>query len=129
LSKTTIGGLLTTEFITVSSNCTVAEAIGKIKKETEDFYFLNYVYVVNNDNQLVGVFNLHKLLLQNLDVPVYKFMTQNVIIIHLTTPGEIAIKKMLKYKIQALPVINEQKNMIGIVNVDDLTKYILKKFS
>jgi len=127
LSKTPIGSLMTTEFISVPSSFTVRETIDKIKKETADYNFLDYVYVVNEKNQLVGVSNLHELMLQNLDEQVYKFMTQNVITIYLTTPEEIAIKKILKYELQALPIINEKKNILGVLGFDVLSDFISKK--
>lgn len=128
LSKNTIGGLITTEYIYVKSNESVRQVIDKIKKNTIDFSTLDYVYVVNKNEELVGVFSLHEILLQNLDTPVYKFMTQNVIVIHFTTPEEIVIKKMLKYNLYALPVIDEKKHIQGIITLDDLSSIILKKF-
>jgi CBS domain-containing protein/sporulation protein YlmC with PRC-barrel domain len=127
LSKTPIGSLMTTEFISVPSSFTVKETINKIKKESVDYNFLNYVYVVNEKNQLVGVFNLHELILQNLDEQVYKFMTQNVISVYLTSPEEIALKKILKYELQALPIINEKKNILGILSFDVLAAFISEK--
>lgn len=126
-STTPIGELITSEYITVNSDDKVRKVIDKIKKETHDFFYLNTIYVVNTGNQLVGVFNLHELLLQDLDTPVYKFMIQNVLVIHLTTPREIALNKILKYKLQALPVIDDEKKIIGIVTLDDLSNIISKK--
>lgn len=119
-SKTPIGDLLTTEFLTVYPNNTVKEVIDKIKKQTGDFYYLNNVYVINQEKQLLGVFNLHELILQNLDTPVYKFMITNPITLHLTTPKKIALKKVIKYKISTLPVIDREKRILGIVSFDDL---------
>ena len=60
-------------------------------------------------------------------MPLYKFMTQNLVVIHLTTPVEIAMKKILKYKLSSLPVLNQEKRMEGIVNLDDITSYILER--
>lgn len=120
LSTTPIGGLISTEFLTVRPIDTVREVIDKIKKETVDFYFLNNIYVINDQKQLIGVFNLHELILQNLETPVYKFMITNPIILHLTTPKKIALKKIIKYKISTLPVIDQEKRIIGIVSFDDL---------
>lgn len=118
---------MTTEYLVVNTQMTVREVIEKIKKETTDFSFLNYVYVVNNNFELVGVFNLHELLLENLDTPVYKFMVQNLIVVHLSTPEEIVFKKMLKYKIYALPVIDEKRRILGIITLDDISEDLLKK--
>lgn len=127
LATTPIGELLTTEFIKIKPEITVREVVDEIKKETVDFTFLNTVYVVNEKDQLVGVFNLHELLLQDQDTPVYKFMVQHVIVVHLTTPVEIAVKKILKYRLNALPVIDENKKLLGIITFDDLTGLMLGK--
>jgi len=98
-----------------------------IKSSTGELSWLKYIFVLNSNKQLVGVFNIHELFMQNSDTPVYKFMVQNVTVIHLTTPREIALKKMLKYKLQALPVIDNNKQILGIVTFDDMAEFILEK--
>ena len=128
-SKNPIGDLITTEYLTVKPEDTVRQVLDTIRKTTADFSTLDYVYVVNKKLELVGVFSLHNLVLQDLETPIYKFMTQNVVVIHMTTPLEIAVKKMLKYKLYALPVISQEKTIQGIVTIDDISSSILKKFT
>ena len=127
LAKTPIGNIISTEFIAVDSRLTVREIFEKIKKNTPDFAFLYYVYVINNENQLIGVISLHELILQDLDTPIYKFTIQNLVVIHLTTPKEIAVKKMIKYRLHSLPVIDESKHILGIVSIDDLEDIVMEK--
>ena len=127
LSKKPIGTLITTEYLTVGPDDTVRQVIDKIKKETIDFSSLYCIYVVNKEKQLSGVVNLLEILRQDLDMPLYKFMTQNLVVIHLTTPIEIAMKKFLKYQLSALPVINQDKRIEGVVNFDDVASYILER--
>ncbi|MBI4004567.1 magnesium transporter [Candidatus Roizmanbacteria bacterium] len=127
LARTAIGEKLTTEYLTVSPDNTVREVIDKIRKESAAFSLLNYIYVLNKEEKLIGVFGLHELLMQNLDAVVYKFMIPNVVVIHLTTPEEIAIAKMMKYKLHALPVIDGEQHILGIVAIDDLSDVILEK--
>ncbi len=127
LANTPIGHLLTTDFLTVFPNNLVSEVIDKIKKETADFSYLYTIYVVNQENQLIGVFDLHELLLQSLETPVYRFMTQNLIVVHLNTPLEIVYKKMIKYKLNLLPVIDFKKNILGVVSFDDISETFIKK--
>ena len=128
LSKTSIGKLITSEYFYVDSQMTVFQILNRIKTETTDFSSLNYIYVINQEKQLIGVINLHELLLQSNDVVVFKFMTQNVIVVHLTTPEEIAVKKMLKYHLVALPVIDVNKKILGIITLDDVGDFILKQW-
>ena len=127
LSKEPIGALLTTEYLTVGPEDTVRQVFEKIKNETKDFSSLYTVYVMNKENQLTGAVSLHEVLREDLDMPLYKFMTQNLVVIHLTTPVEITMKKFLKYHLTSLPVINQDKRMEGIVNFDDITNYVLNR--
>ena len=126
-AKTPIGDLLIMEYLTVTSLTTVREIVAKIKKETNDFYYLNDIYVVNEENQLIGVFNLHELIMQDLDTEVYKFMTHNVIVLYLTTPKEIAVKRFLKYRLHVLPVIDRNRKMLGIVSIDHIADDLIRK--
>ena len=125
ISVTHIGNLITTEFITVSPNDSVQDVLNKIKKNTLDFSYLSHIYVVNTNNQLIGVFNLHELLLADSGQFVYKFMIQNMVVVHLNTPLEIVYKKMFKYKLHVLPVVDESKKIIGIITVMDVINKML----
>lgn len=129
LSKTSIGKLITSEFYCVDSQLTASQIINNLKRETSDFTTLNYIYVINQHKQLIGVFNLHELILQPSDAMAYKFMIHNVVVAHLTTPEEIAVKKMLKYHLVALPVIDINKKILGIITLDDVDDFILKKWA
>lgn len=120
LSKTDIGDLATNEFAKADPEETAGKVRSRLKKTAEDYAHLTYVYVVNKKGVLVGVFNLQELIQANNDTPVYKFMTPNIVVVSLTTPKEIALKKMIKYKIFALPVISEKRHILGIVSLDDL---------
>lgn len=126
-SKTPIGGLINPEFISVSSEDTVKVALETVKAIITDSHFSAYIYVRNNEELLIGVISLYQLITQPSDTPIYKIMEQNVVVIHLTTPKEIAIKKLLRYKLYALPVIENNKKIIGVVTYDDLVEDILKK--
>lgn len=128
LSKTPIGKILTTEFLTAESTDRVKEAIAKIRKETHDFYTLYHVYVVNKEKQLVGAFDLHELLLQKPEARVYKFMTQNLSVIYLTTPEIVVLRKIVKYKINSLPVVDKDKHILGIVRFDDVIDSFLRTY-
>lgn len=120
--STSVGKFLTTEFLAVKSSDTASYIVDKIKHESADMSFVDYVYVTNKNNQLLGVFDLHELILQQLYTPAYKFMTQNIIVVHLHSPLYTVFRKFIKYKITALPVVNVSKQMIGIVTIDDIGK-------
>jgi len=127
LSTTQIGSMITTVFITVKPNDLVRDVMKKIKEETADFSFLTPIYVVNDKDQMIGVFNLHELLLHDFETPVYKFMIQNVVAAHLTTPPAIALNRLLKYRLTAIPVIDENRKLLGIITVITITDFFLGK--
>ena len=100
----------------------------KINEKTREYFVLFYVYVLNEKEELVGVFNLHELLLQKHETPVYKFMHQNLITIHLNTPEAIVLRKLVKYKLYSLPVINKENKIIGAVTFDDVIDSGIKHY-
>jgi len=55
------------------------------------------------------------------------FMNQNLITVYLTTPINLALRKMIKYKISALPVIDKEKRLLGIITFDDLSEKLYEK--
>jgi len=127
LSRTPVGKLMTSEFCAVESHTTARDVLKTVRKTTTDFSSLPAVYVLNREDQLVGVFNLHELIMQDLDTPAYRFMIPEPIVVLMTTPLEVVISKFLKYKIPILPVINRDKKILGIITIDDISDIILRK--
>ena len=125
LSHTSIGRYFSSEFVTVKPENTATQVIDKIKKETVDMMTVEYIYVVNDKNELVGVFNLHELLLQSLDTPVFKFMTPNLFIAHVNSPIMTVTRKLIKYHLNALPIVDPNKAIIGIIRGEDIAEYFL----
>jgi sporulation protein YlmC with PRC-barrel domain/CBS domain-containing protein len=128
LSRTPIGHVVTTDFLTVRSFERTKDVIRKIKDQTREFYTLFYIYVLNEQNELVGVFNLHELILQDPETAVYKFMSQNLVVIHLNTPRVIVLRKFVKYKLYSLPVVDMNKKIIGVVTFDDIIESGIKYY-
>ncbi len=126
-SRTPVGKLMTSEFFAISGNQTAKEIVKEIKKQTEDFSSFSAIYVLNREDQLVGVFSPHELLMQEAESPAYKFMLPEPIVALLTTPVEVIIYKLLKYNISAIPVINREKKILGIITIDDVSEIVLKK--
>jgi magnesium transporter len=127
LSTTDIGNLATTDYFSAEPEETAMSVRRRMKRDTTLATPLTYVFVINKKKELVGVCNLHELLLQDGDTPMYKFMIPNVVAVYLTTPPEIAMKKMVKYKIYSLPIINDKRQLLGIVTIDDLVESMQEK--
>lgn len=128
LSSTPLGEFLNSKFLTVYPEQTVEDAIQKVKKEASDFSFLDYIYIVNKEGHLVGVLNLHELLLQDKSTQIFRFMIQRVVVANLHTSPEVAFLRMVKYRFYSLPIVDDEKRLIGIVSIDDLGEAIIKRF-
>ncbi len=127
LSKTDIGELATSDFFTATPQESAGNVRRRIKHDTTAADPLVYVYVINKNKELVGVCNLHELILQDAEVPIYKFMIPNVVPVYLTTPPQIALTKMTKYKIYALPIINDKRHILGVVTMEDILETLQHK--
>lgn len=126
-AKTPIGHLMSSDFLSVSVDTTVKHIMARVKRETEDFSDLPYIYGVNKNGQIVGVIGLHQLFLYSPETELYKIMEQNLVLARLTTPKEIAVKKLLKYHLACLPVVDEEKKILGIVKLEDVAEDLLDR--
>ncbi len=126
-SRTSVGKLINPEFISVGSEISASQALDVVKEKLPEAPFSSYIYVLNNENHLVGVVELSELLMQDGDTQIFKFMEQDVVVAHLTTPQEIALKRMLKYKLYALPIIEDNQKMIGVITFDDMIEDVVEK--
>lgn len=125
-ATTPIGHLLTTNWIAVPADMTIKSVIERIRKETTDYSELLYVYVVNKDNHIVGKLTLHELFLQKPDISIYKVMNQTLIIGKLTTPKEIVLRRLLKYQLYAMPIVDENRSILGIVSLHDIAEQVME---
>ena len=121
----TAGGLMTTDFIAFPPEMTVQEAFERFKtvaKEAENVY---YIYVVDRDEKLRGVASLREMLLAEHDCYLADIMETNL---KTVAPGQdemVAAEIISKYNLLALPVIDENGYMHGIITVDDIIDVLL----
>ncbi len=121
----TAGGLMTNEFIAYLPDTTVKEAIQKFKKDADEVETVYYIYVVDADEKLMGVVSLRELLLAGLDTNLSDIMESKL---KMVTPDtdEVEVAGIIsKYNLVALPVVNTEGAMLGIVTIDDVIDRIL----
>jgi len=121
-AKTPIGHLLSTECLAIPSDSSVRTALEHVRGDTDGFEELIYVYLINKENQIVGVVNLHELILHKPEEPLYKIMNQNLVLGRLSTPKEILLRRMIKYNIYAIPIVDEKRTLLGIVSLQDINE-------
>lgn len=125
---TQVGHYLTTNYAICYVYETAGNVISKLRKETSDLEYVRYIYALNENDQIVGAFSVYELLMQNSDTPVYKFMKQGLIVAHIHTPINTVFRKMIKYKLSALPVIDAQKKILGVIALDDIGELFIEQY-
>jgi len=129
LTRTPISKRISSEFLVADPSQTPRDILQKIRKTASEFSALDYIYIINQKKQLIGACNLQELLTQQEDTPIYKFMSQNLIEAHLKTPLEMVVYKIVKYRLHALPIVDSNRELIGIIPFDNISDIIEAKFS
>jgi len=117
-SPGTAGAVMTSDYATLLVELTVSEAIAKLRREAPDRETIYYTYVVDADRRLVGFVSLKDLILSNPDRRVSDIMHRDVIYSRATGDQEDAALKIQKYDLLALPVVNEENILVGIITHD-----------
>ncbi|OPY80573.1 MAG: Magnesium transporter MgtE [Syntrophorhabdus sp. PtaU1.Bin153] len=121
----TAGGLMTSEFLDFSPDMTIDETMTDIRLLVPDVEFIYYIYVVDDDDHLLGVVTLKKLLTNPLDRTLGDLMTRNVKSVHLDAGRKEIAEMVSKYDIVALPVVDDEDKIRGIITVDDIIDLLL----
>ncbi|KRK32739.1 magnesium transporter [Loigolactobacillus bifermentans] len=119
----TAGALMTTDFVAIESDQTVGAALELVRASANDAELIYYIYVLAQ-NRLVGTVSLRELLANDADVALAKLMNQRVISVPVTADQEDVAQKVRDYNFFALPVIDDQQQLLGIVTVDDIIDVI-----
>ncbi|MBR0482029.1 MAG: magnesium transporter [Firmicutes bacterium] len=112
------GSIMTIEYIDLNANMTVREAFDKIRKEGEDKETINICYVTDN-KKLVGLVSIRDLLLNPYEARIGDIMEEDVISVMTTDDREEVANALSKYDYTALPVVDKENRLVGIVTVDD----------
>ncbi|WP_433751135.1 magnesium transporter [Falsibacillus pallidus] len=116
----TAGSIMTTEFISIAANQTVRSAMYILKNEAPNAETIYYVYVVDDEKRLVGVISLRDLIISDDDTMISEIMFTRVVAVSAAEDQEQVAKKMKDYDFLAVPVVDFQKHLLGIITVDDI---------
>jgi CBS domain-containing protein len=119
------GGIMTTEYASIQPNLTASEAIKQLHGMADEVETMFYVYVVDGDQCLVGTFSLNNLIFAKPGQMVADFMTKHLITVNLTDDQETVAQTVAKYDLLAVPVVDDQNHMHGIVTADDALDKII----
>jgi magnesium transporter len=118
------GGIMNSDFLSFQQSMTVEQSIKKIQDEDSENSVAFYIYVTNEENQLLGVLSLKQLLLSKKSVTLKELMTKDVITVGLETSQDQVAKLVERYDFLALPVVSNSNELMGIITVDDVLDVI-----
>ena len=113
------GSIMTTEFIDLKENMTVSQAFDKIKKIGLKKETVYNCYVLDQNRKLLGVIDIKDLLIADRDEVIKDLMDENVVTVNTLDDKEDVANTLAKYDYVALPVVDKENRLVGIVTVDD----------
>jgi magnesium transporter len=120
----TAGGLMAKELIRVNENWGVATCIREMRKQAEDLDEIYYIYVVNDENVLLGILSLKALLLAGASTRVKDIYDADIRSVRTDTPSEEVAQIMEKYDLIVLPVTDSIGRLMGRITIDDVVDVI-----
>ena len=118
------GGLMTTEYIALSQNLTMINALKKIKEIGPKTEVIETIFVLNDKKQLIGTADLRDILVANDNVTLGSIMDDQVISVAPETDQEDVSLLVSKYDLTTIPVVNKNNGLLGIITVDDIIDVI-----
>ena len=120
----TAGGLLATEFISLSQHMSVLQTLEYLQKAAQDAEMAYYLYVVDQSNVLTGVVSLLEIVAHSFDTLIRDIANPNVISVPASTDQEEVARIFSKYSFLMMPVVDEHDHILGVITVDDVMDII-----
>ncbi len=125
----TAGGIMSTDFATVQAEMTCAEAIGKVRQDAPSKRTIYYVYVVDKDQKMLGFITLKDLIMATPETLVSEVVHTEYIFAYVDEDRESVAQKIEKYDLVAIPVLNQNHQLVGIVTHDEAIEVIRAEHS
>ncbi len=119
----TAGRIMNPKVFALSEDMTAAEAIVALQA-SRDVEMVFYLYVIDARRHLVGVVSLRRLLLVPPDTPLKRIMTTDLISARVDTDQEEVARQVASYNLLAIPVVDEENKLVGVITVDDVIDVI-----
>lgn len=116
----TAGSIMTTEFVAIEANQTARSAMYILKKEAPKAEMIYYLYVIDDQAKLVGVLTLRDLLVADDETMIADIMQDRIQFVSVTEDQENVARTMRDYNFLAVPVVDFEQRLLGIITVDDI---------
>lgn len=120
----TAGGMMTTELVKLPADFTVEETFARLRSAAPEVENIYYLFVVDAEGHLVGVLNLRQLILAAPTARLRDIMIQNPAHVHHTDSRDSVAEIVEKYDLLALPVVDDNDGVVGMITVDDVVSHI-----
>jgi len=124
-SSDSAGGLMTAEYMSFTQDVAIEEVLRQIKERVFKVEPAQFVYIVDESHRLIGSTNFRRLLLSNPHEPVAKVMFPRTYFVHPDSSVKEVAYLMDKYKYYAIPVVDENSVMQGIITIDDILSQVI----
>jgi len=121
----TAGGTMTTEFVAIPASLTCQQAIDRLREMEPDAETIYYVYVVDAEERLVGVLSLRDLIVSPPERPIRDVMIPEPVTVDVLANDDEVAEVVAHYNLLAVPVVDPEHRLVGIVTVDDAMDAIL----
>lgn len=118
------GSIMTTEYASLPEDITVREALDRLRMQAPDRETIYYVYILDEGRRLHGFISLRELILAKPTVKLADIMQKDVISVRVTDDQEIVAQELARYDFLAIPVVDTQNQLVGIVTHDDILDVI-----
>jgi magnesium transporter len=123
--ENTAGGLMNSAYVAISAEITVDDALREIRLMAPEIETVYYAYIVDQEERLQGVVSLKELLMARPEATVAETMTENLKTVDVESTPEDVLEIIAKYNLIAVPVLDKEEKMAGIVTVDDILELFL----
>ena len=120
----TAGGLMAKELISVNENWSVLKCLGEIRKQAKDITRVHSIYVLNKKEELIGRLSLKDLIISPSKKKIKQIYIPKVDYVNVNDSAEDVAKLMRKYDLEAIPVINNDRKLLGRITIDDIVDFI-----
>lgn len=123
----TAGGLMNSDYLRLPPEATVGTALTALRLAYDELKDIHYGYVVNDENRPEGAISIRQLLTNPPDLPLTELMNEDLITVKVDEELAETLELMTKYDLLALPVLEQDGTMAGVLTVDDLLQHLLPK--
>tara|TARA_R100000027_G_scaffold67340_1_gene65677 strand:- start:44498 stop:45877 length:1380 start_codon:yes stop_codon:yes gene_type:complete len=121
------GSVMSSDYVALERSMTVAEALHQIRLEAPEKEIVYYVYVLDKARRLIGLVSLKNLIIAKENSTIEELMRSDFVTAHVTDDKETAARKIQKFDLIALPVVNDENVLVGIITHDDALDVITQE--